>query len=127
MAGEAQAEQYGWYRQIIYPEVYLAAGYLAWEAVTRRSVVLLTLLLVLGGATATEWWLGGPNHAWVPNPLLLVLLFATVLAPAALVAWRRDRPGLQRWAVNAAAAALVLVILGNVVESLWLERIFVRM
>src|SRR5262249_53035103 len=48
MAGEKQVEAYGWYRIIIYPELYLAAGYLAWEAVGRRSPALLTLLLVLG-------------------------------------------------------------------------------
>ena len=31
LAGERQTEQYAWYRVIIYPEIYLAAGYLAWR------------------------------------------------------------------------------------------------
>src|SRR5256885_2902646 len=89
LAGERQVEQYGWYRVIVYPELYLAAGWLVWEAISRRSPALLTLLLALGGAPATNWWLGGTGAAWVPNPLLPALLVAAVLVPAGLLLWRR--------------------------------------
>lgn len=127
IAGERQVEQYGWYRQIIYPEVYLGAGWVAAQAIRRQSLGLLGLMLVLGGATATNWWLGGPAAAWVPNPLVLSLLMAVVLGPAALLAYRRNRPLLRRWAIGVASAALVLMLLGNLVESVWLDRIFVRL
>lgn len=126
LAGERQVEQYGWYRVIIYPELYLAAGWLAWEAVTRRSLGLLTLLLALGGATATNWWLGGPDVAWVPNPVVLCVLIAAVLVPAVLLLWRRRELRYQQVAVWAATAALALMVLGNAVESLRLDRLFIR-
>lgn len=127
LAGERQVEQYGWYRQIIYPEIYLAAGWLAWDAVSRRSLGLLTLLLVLGGATATNWWLGGPDGAWVPNPVLLSLLLVAVLGPAVLALRRRGELLYQRLALGAAIAALALIVVGNSVESFWLDRIFWRL
>lgn len=125
LAGERQVEQYGWYRVIVYPEVYLAAAWVAWEAVTRRSLALLGLLLVLGGATATNWWLGGPDDGWVPNPVLLCLIVAAVLAPAVLLLWRRE-DRLHRIAGWVAGAALSLIVLGNMIESLELDRIFMR-
>jgi 4-amino-4-deoxy-L-arabinose transferase-like glycosyltransferase len=128
LAGERQVEAYGWYKVIVYPELYLAAGWLAWEAVSRRSLGLLTLLLVLGGATATNWWLGAPpTGTWVPNPLLLCLLVAAVLGPAVLLLWRRDELRYQRLAAWAAAGALALMVIGNTVESLQLDRIFYRL
>ena len=127
IAGERQVEQYGWYRQIIYPEIYLGAGCVIAYALRRQSVGLLLLTLVLGGATATNWWLGGPAAAWVPNPLLLALLIAIVVGPAVLLAYRRNRVVVRQWATAMAGAALVLILLGNVVESLWLDQIFVRM
>ena len=127
LAGERQVEQYGWYRQIIYPEIYLGAGWVIAYAFRRQSLGLWVLTLVLGGATATNWWLGGPAAAWVPNPLVLALLIAVLVGPAALLAYRRDRIVVRRWATRMAAGALVLISLGNVVESLWLDQIFVRM
>jgi len=127
LAGERQVEQYGWYRQIIYPEVYLGAGWVAAQVLRRHSLGLLGLTLALGGATATNWWLGGPAAAWVPNPLLLSLLMAVVLGPAALLAYRRTQPLLRRWAIGVTSAALLLMLLGNLVESVWLDRIFIRL
>jgi len=127
LAGERQVEQYGWYRQIIYPEVYLGAGWVAALAVRRQSLGLLGLTLVLGGATATNWWLGGPVTAWVPSPLVLSLLMLVVLGPTAVLAYRRNRPLLRRWAVGVTSAALLLMLLGNLVESVWLDRIFIRL
>jgi hypothetical protein len=127
MAGERLVEAYGWYRIIIYPELYLAAGFLAFEAIRRRSLSLLTLLLVLGGATATNWWLGGPDATWVPNPVLLVLLIAAVLAPAVMLLWQRREARYRAMAGWVAGGAVALIVLGNVVESLRLDLIFARL
>jgi hypothetical protein len=127
LAGEKEVEQYGWYRVIVYPELYLAAGWLAWEAVRRRSLPLLTLLLALGGATATNWWLGGSGSAWVPNPLLLCVLIGAVLLPAVLVLWRPDDRRTRRIAGWVAGAALAVIALGGTIESLQLDRFFYRM
>jgi uncharacterized membrane protein len=127
MAGEMQIEAYGWYKIMVYPEVYLAAGWLTWEAVSRRSLGLLTLLLVLGGATATNWWLGGIGRSWVPNPALLALLLLVVLLPAAVVLWRGTDTRVRTWARAAASVALAVMLLGNAVESFYLDRIFARM
>ncbi len=145
LAAEARVENYAWYRLIVYPGVELGAGWLAWEAVRRRSLPLLTLLLVLGGAASTNWWLGGMGRSWVPNPFLLTLLMAVVLVPSVLVArpagpGRGSRPvgrrmagldsggaGLRRWALGAGVAAVGFMLIGNVVESLWLPAIFTHM
>jgi 4-amino-4-deoxy-L-arabinose transferase-like glycosyltransferase len=126
LAGEHEVAQYGWYRVIVYPSVYLAAGWFAWEAVRQRSLALLAILLALGGATATNWWLGGPNSTWVPNPVLLCVLIAAVLGPAVLALWRPERRSLLI-ATWSAAAALAIFALGNTVESLMLDRIFYRL
>jgi hypothetical protein len=126
-AGGRQVDQYGWYKVIVYPEIYLAAGWLTWVAVRRPSLALLTLLLTLGGATATNWWLGGLGQWWVPNPVVLTLLLLSVLAPAALAMWRRRQPQLLTWARAVAVGALAVMLLGNAVESFYLDRIFERM
>jgi hypothetical protein len=127
LAGEKEVEQYGWYRIIVYPELYMAAGWLAWEAVRRRSLPLLTILLALGGATATNWWLGGTSSAWVPNPLLLSVLIAAALLPSLMVLWRPDDQRSWRIAGWAGGVVLGLIALGGTIESLQLEQFFYRM
>jgi uncharacterized membrane protein len=127
MAGEREIEQFGWYKVMVYPEIYLAAGWLTWEAVSRRSLALLTLLLALGGATATNWWLGGIGRTWVPNPALLTLLLLAVLLPAAVLLWRGSDGRVRAWARAAAFAALAIMLVGNAVESFYLDHIFARM
>lgn len=127
LAGEKEVEQYGWYRVIVYPQVYLAAGWLAWEAVKRRSLPLLTLLLALGGAMSTNWWLGSSTLGWVPNPLLLGVLVGAVLLPAVLVLWRPDDARTKRIAGWVGAAALAIIALGGAIESLQLDLFFFRM
>lgn len=127
MAGEAQARQYGWYRWAVFPEIYLVGGWLAWEAVRRRSLPLLALLMVLGGATAANWWVGGLERSWVPDPLLLSVLFLLVLVPAALAQHWPDSPGLRRWTLGAGTALLFACLLGNAVESFFVDRIFTRL
>jgi uncharacterized membrane protein len=127
MANERQVAQYGWYRVAVYPVLYLAAGWLVWEAVRRRSLVLLTLLLALGGATATDWWLGGPSRDWIPQPIGLAMMVAVVLAPAVLSLWRPADPFYRRLARGAAAVAVAGMLVGNTVESLWLSGIVGRL
>jgi 4-amino-4-deoxy-L-arabinose transferase-like glycosyltransferase len=127
LANEAQAAQYGWYRVIIYPEVYLAAGWLAWEAVRNRSLTLLTIVLVAGGATATNWWLGGPDAAWVPNAVVLSLVMAAILAPTVLLAWRRRGANLEPLALAVGGGAMAVMALGNLVESWSLNSVFFRL
>lgn len=127
LANESQVAQYGWYRVIVYPELYLAAGWLAWEAISRRSLGLATLLLALGGATATNWWLAGPTGGWVPNPLLLIVLAAVVLGPLVLAHSRRGDPAYRWAAMSSVGAALAFFIVGNTVESLELGRIYFGM
>jgi hypothetical protein len=127
LSGESEVVWYGWYRIIVYPEVYLAAGWVAWEAVQRRSLPLAGLVLLFGGATATNWWLGGPDAAWVPNPVLLCLLIAAVLGPAAVLIWRHRSPVWQRLALLTTGVTLALLLAGNAVESWWLDRIFDRL
>jgi hypothetical protein len=124
MAGEKLIEHYGWYKVMVYPEIYVAAGWLTWEAVSRRSLGLLTLLLALGGATATNWWLGGIGRTWVPDPVTLAALLAVVLLPAALLRWRPSDSRVQVWARGAAFAALAVMLLGNAVESFYLDHVF---
>jgi hypothetical protein len=124
MAGEKLIEHYGWYKGMVYPEIYVAAGWLTWEAVSRRSLGLLTLLLALGGATATNWWLGGIGRTWVPDPVTLAALLAVVLLPAALLRWRASDSRVQVWARGAAFAALAVMLLGNAVESFYLDHVF---
>jgi hypothetical protein len=127
LIGGWQAQQFGFYRVILYPEVYLAAGWLTWEAISRRSLALTTLMLVLGGATAMEWWPGGTSDAWTPNPVLLSLLIAGVLAPTVLVLWRRGQPFFRDLALGVGTATLAAILLGNTTESLLLDRIFLHL
>ena len=126
MAGERQAEQYGWYKVILYPEVYLAAGYLVWLAVAAPSLSRLGMVLVLGGATATNWWLGAGGKAWAPNPIYLTLILLAVLVPAAVAAWR---PGIRSLllARAVAVAAFALMLLGNATESLHLSELLFKL
>jgi hypothetical protein len=63
----------------------------------------------------------------VPNPVLLCLLIAAVLVPPVLLLWRRDEVRYQRLATWTGAWALALMLLGNTVESLQLDRIFYRL
>jgi hypothetical protein len=127
LADDRVVGQFGWYRIAVYPEIYLAAGWLVWEAVRRPSLGLLAVVLGVGGATATEWWLGGPDAPWLPNPVLLSAALLAVLGPAALLAWRHRDLVTQRASTVLSGAALAVVGVGNLMESLSLDRIFTHM
>ena len=125
LAGEVLTAQYGWYRVILQPEVYVAAGALAWRAAVSPSPARLAAVLALGGAAALNW-APGAGAPWVPNPVLAAVLLAVVLLPAAAVASARFA-GSARIARGIALAALCVLVVGNVVTSLELTDIFYRM
>jgi hypothetical protein len=126
LAGEELTAQYGWYRVIVLPFAYLAAGSLAWRAFVEPSPARLLAVLVLGGAMATNYWLGDSSGSWIPDPLLLVGILALAVVPAALLAVPRLAP-LRPWARGLAGVALGFVVLGNVVTALGLADIYQRL
>ena len=126
LAGEQLTAQYGWYHVMVLPFVYMAAGNLAWRAFVEPSPARLLAVLVLGGAMATEYWLGSAGSSWIPDPALLVVILAVVVAPSALVAVPALAP-LRGYARLVAGLALGFVVLGNVMTSLGLADTFARM
>lgn len=124
LAGSSQTSQYGWYKVILYPQVYLGAAGLAWWSLRRASVGGYALVLGLGGATATNWLLAGTGTGWVPSPVLLLVLLAVLLAPAVFatwsVAWRRR----AEWVMG---VGLVAMLLANAGTSLILGDILGHM
>jgi len=85
LADERVTARYGWYHIAVYPEIYLAAGFVAWRAISRVDVPGLALTLALGGATATSLAFGTP---WNPPAGLLLLVLSALLLPAAVPRWR---------------------------------------
>ena len=112
---------FGWYRIAVYPLVYLAAGYLVWRVATFPNPWNVTLVLITGGAAASAAWLGGPTALGLPAATLAGGIMAVVLA-ALLVAG--PRPALAR---AVAATVLALVLLGNLVVSAQLDRLYLRL
>ena len=68
---------------------------------------MVALVLALGGATAVDWWLGGP---WVAPAWLSVAVFAAVLLPLA-AGWRRR-------ARTVGGVLLALMTVGSLVQSI---------
>jgi hypothetical protein len=126
LAGEQLTSQYGWYHVMVLPFAYAAAGNLAWRAFVEPTPARLVAVLVLGGAMATEHWLGSPGSNWIPHPLLLVAILAAVVVPAAVIAIPSLAP-LRAYARTIAGLALGFVVLGNVMTSLSLTDVFARM
>jgi hypothetical protein len=117
LAGEILAGQYGWYKVILQPLVYLAAGALAWRAAVSPSPARMAAVAVLGGATAFNWSLGSGGSGVVPNPVVAAALLAVAVLPSAVVTWPRfsQHAGTAR---GLAIAVMALLVLGNVVTSL---------
>jgi len=113
LADERVTARYGWYHIAVYPEIYLAAGFIAWRAITQPDVAGLTLMLALGGATATSLWLGSP---WNPPAWVLAGVLGVLLIPPAVP---RLRPA-GRWL---AATAFALLLFGMLVEALDLNLV----
>ena len=126
LAGEQLTAQYGWYHVAVIPFAYLAAGSLAWRAFVEPSPARLLAVLLLGGAMATEYWLGAGGSNWIPPPALLVAILAVVVAPAALLAVPALAP-LRGYARALVGLALGFVLVGNILTSLSLTDIFSRL
>jgi hypothetical protein len=123
LAGEELTSRYGWYRLILMPQVLFAAGALAWRGVATPSLGRLAAVLLLGGATATNWWFAKPGAESVVNPVLGAVLIALVLGPAALTATPRFAQH-RSVAQGLAGAAMGIIVLGNIAETLMLPAIF---
>jgi len=101
---------FGWYRIVLYPVLYAAAALLAWEAVKRPSLPALLLVVILAGATATEFVLG---RQWKPDPYLLAAAIGLVVLPAAISYWLpASKPWRQAAQVSAAVALLAILSAG---------------
>lgn len=124
LAGSAQTAQYGWYKVIVYPQVYLGVAGLAWWAFRRCSVAGYALVLGLGGATATNWLFEGTGTGWAPSPLLLLALLAVLLGPAVFATWSDTWRRRAQWVMIGGGVALLLA---NIGESLILADIFTHM
>ena len=124
LAGEPLVHQFGWYRLAMMPFAYLAAGELLWRALRAPAPAPVALVLVLGGASSSTLWLGGIGRPWMPPPeLVLVVLGIVVAAAVAFAAFPRQQQvvTLARLTVG---AALALILLGNLVESVSLATIY---
>ena len=115
--------RYGWYRIVLYPLIYLAAGYLAWQSIKRPSLPGMLIVLVLGGATAVVMITG---QLWTPNPFLLAAVLAAGLLPAAVALWRRESPRWWRLAQAISGALLAVVVIASIAESWSLARIYTQ-
>ncbi|MGH7912899.1 MAG: hypothetical protein ACREQM_07475, partial [Candidatus Dormibacteraceae bacterium] len=124
LAGSQQTAQYGWYKVILYPEVYLGVAGFGWYALRRASVAAYALVLGLGGATATNWLLAGSGAGWSPNPLLLIAILVVLLGPAVFAAWS---PVWRRWSQYVFCAGGAAMLLANLGESWILGDIFTRL
>jgi 4-amino-4-deoxy-L-arabinose transferase-like glycosyltransferase len=120
VVADVRVAYFGWYRIAIYPLVYLAAGYLAWRALAAANPAVVTLVLITGGAAAASSWLGGPQALGIASATLAGVLLAAVIGLVSL--WRRE-PDRAR-AVT--AVALACVIVGNIVVSAQLDRLYLR-
>ena len=124
LAGSAQTAQYGWYKVIVYPEVYLGVAGFAWWALRRTSVGAYALLLGLGGVTATNWLFAGTGTGWAPDPLLLLLILGVLLAPAVFAGWSPEWRRRAEWMM---IAGIVGMLLANIGTSWILADIFSHM
>lgn len=124
LAGTAQTAQYGWYKVILYPQVYLGAAGLAWWALRRASVGGYALVLGLGGATATNWLFAGAGTGWSPPAVLLLAILAVLLGPAILATWS---PAWRRRAEFVMILGGVAMLLANIGTSLILTDVFTHM
>jgi uncharacterized membrane protein len=115
--------RYGWYRIVLYPIIYAAAGYLAWQSIKRPSLPGVLILLILGGATATVMIAG---DLWLPNPYVLAGVIGAALLPVAISLWQRESLHWLRAAQATTGALLMVVVFCSVVESWNLANIYTQ-
>jgi 4-amino-4-deoxy-L-arabinose transferase-like glycosyltransferase len=120
--GDATVQaRFGWYRIVLYPLTYLAAGFVWWEVIRRPSLPGLLLIMVLVGAGATEMVLG---QQWQPDAFLLVFLIALLLAPSAVTLWRRDSEFWRATAEVTTVVSLALIVLASTITSINLGQVY---
>jgi uncharacterized membrane protein len=115
--------RYGWYRIVLYPIIYLAAGYLTWASIKRPSVPGMLLVVVLGGATAVVMITG---KLFTPSPYAIAVVVAAGLLPAALSSWRRES---ARWLLAAQLSLgglVAVIVITSVIESWNLATIYTQ-
>jgi 4-amino-4-deoxy-L-arabinose transferase-like glycosyltransferase len=117
---DVRVAYFGWYRITIYPLVYLAAGYLVWRAIAAPNPALVTLVLITGGAAAASSWLGGPHALGIASATVAGAILALVIALVAVWSRRVDR------ARAIVGVALACVIIGNIVVSAQLDRLYLQ-
>ena len=113
--------RFGWYRIVLYPLVYLAAGFVFWEVIRRPSLPGLLLIMVFVGAGATEMVFG---QQWHPDAFLLVFVVALLLMPSALTLWRKDSEFWRAAAGVTTAVSLALIVLASLVTSINLGQVY---
>jgi hypothetical protein len=120
--GDATVQaRFGWYRIVLYPLTYLAAGFVWWEVIRRPSLAGLLLIMLLVGAGATEMVLG---QQWQPDAFLLVFLIALLLAPSAVTLWRRDSEFWRATAEVTTVVSLALIVLASTITSINLGQVY---
>jgi uncharacterized membrane protein len=115
--------RYGWYRIVLYPIIYLAAGYLTWASIKRPSVPGMLLVVVLGGATAVVMITG---KLFTPSPYAISAVVAAGLIPAAVSSWRRESARWRLAAQLSLGALLAVIVITSVIESWNLAAIYTR-
>jgi uncharacterized membrane protein len=113
--------RYAWYRIVLYPIIYIVAGYLVWSSVKRPSIPGLLLIVVLGGATAFVMITG---KLFTPNAYILAAVVTAGVLPAAIMLWRRQSLQWPRVAQAAAAAMILAVLAASAVESWNLAQVY---
>jgi len=113
--------RFGWYRIVLYPLVYLAAGFVFWEVIRRPSLPGLLLIMVLVGASATEMVLG---RQWHPDAFVLVFVVGLLLTPSALTLWRKESEFWRAAAGVTTAVSLALIVLASLVTSINLGQVY---
>jgi 4-amino-4-deoxy-L-arabinose transferase-like glycosyltransferase len=124
LANENLVIRYGWYRVAVYPLVYLAAGYVCWEAAKGAVLPLLAALLLGGAAAASLGLTPGTPHEWAPSALVVSSILGVILVPSIVASVRRDVPMLRNVAQVVAGTALAGILVLNVIESLRLAEIY---
>lgn len=115
---------YGWYRISVYPIVYLGAAALLSEAFAFLSIPAMAAVIATGGATATTVLFGQHGQPWMPPAWLVALVVVAALVPLAIAGGRSDSDRTRAVARVAAGGVIILILLANVVESLFLATTY---
>jgi 4-amino-4-deoxy-L-arabinose transferase-like glycosyltransferase len=125
LASESLVIRYGWYRIAVYPLVYVAAGYVCWQAIKGEALPLLAML-ALGGAAAASFGLSArTTDEWAPSALVESLILGVLMLPSIAAAVRSDLPRLRSVAQAAAITTVCVILVLNIIETLRLADIYI--